>query len=773
MSEDQAWAKICSVFPFLWTETFPLPSIEETINEEVLSFFAENGLTEFIEELVFDWLENSLRQETAPRFWELFSRRADEPDGFERFRSAVALAHDSIELHARSLEWLERSRQASGAARTVYGESSVYRSFVALLGATLHSQLPLDHQVVTRDFYNRALKVFCKPDRSATVDQDEGQEDEAHCEGCDSDVDQCECSAIMDVFYDTNRKLLRMELLEKLAGEVLTSLIHVRIKSHVQETCNGSFGSSHITDLESWLNMVMMGWLSRVYCDSDNHVSTQVMDKFRQKLLHLLYETYTRTLIDQIFNIIIEYPESSPAIEDLRVCVGKTDLREDLVASLKECMVARLLHPGVNTPDVVTAYVAAIKTLRQLDPTGVLLETVTKPVRRYLRDRDDTVRCVVSSLTEDGPADLGDELAHGGPKDADEGCPAGDAEDWEAWEPDPVDADPSNTSKSRRTSDIISMLVNVYGSKEVFVNEYRILLADRLLTQTSFDTDKEIRYLELLKLRFGESQMHYCEVMLKDLYDSKRINAHLLSEPTFQLDKLEFPTSAKILSAQFWPPFKEETLELPPFVKEHLDLFTKAFETLKGNRTLSWKHHLGSVNLEIALKDRKLSMSVTPVQATIIWHFQDKNQWTIEELSQVMHVPSTMLRRKIAFWQSQGLLREVCTDSFLLVEDNPTRSRCLVPSDVACEDDEAESAMASAHDQREEELQVFWSYIVGMLTNLDSMPLDRIHQMLKMFASQGPAAVECSVQELRHFLDRKVREHQLLYSGGLYRLPKS
>lgn len=56
------------------------------------------------------------------------------------------------------------------------------------------------------------------------------------------------------------------------------------------------------------------------------------------------------------------------------------------------------------------------------------------------------------------------------------------------------------------------MLVNVYGSKELFVNEYRTLLADRLLTQYVCDTEKEIRYLELLKLRFGDSQLHYCEV---------------------------------------------------------------------------------------------------------------------------------------------------------------------------------------------------------------------------------------------------------------------
>lgn len=69
--------------------------------------------------------------------------------------------------------------------------------------------------------------------------------------------------------------------------------------------------------------------------------------------------------------------------------------------------------------------------------------------------------------------------------------------------------------------------------------------------------------------------------------------------------------------------------------------------------------------------------------------------------------------------------------------------------------------------------QVFWSYIVGMLTNLESLTIDRIHSMLRMFAMQGPSAVECSVPELKRFLDSKVRDQKLLFSGGVYRLPKS
>ena len=145
--------------------------------------------------------------------------------------------------------------------------------------------------------------------------------------------------------------------------------------------------------------------------------------------------------------------------------------------------------------------------------------------------------------------------------------------------PDPVDADPAKTSASRRAADIISMLVNIYGSKELFVNEYRSLLSNRLLSQFSYDTDKEIRNLELLKLRFGDAPLHQCEVMLKDVGDSKRINTNLHSfktedaaaipandipndenaptnatanEANKALSEQPFPVNAIVLSAQFW-----------------------------------------------------------------------------------------------------------------------------------------------------------------------------------------------------------------------------
>lgn len=84
-----------------------------------------------------------------------------------------------------------------------------------------------------------------------------------------------------------------------------------------------------------------------------------------------------------------------------------------------------------------------------------------------------------------------------------------------------------------RSADIISMVVDIYGSKKMFVAEYQNLLADRLLTQLDFSPEKEIRNLELLKLRFGDTLLHFCEVMLKDIGDSKRIDAHIHSDENY------------------------------------------------------------------------------------------------------------------------------------------------------------------------------------------------------------------------------------------------
>ena len=99
-----------------------------------------------------------------------------------------------------------------------------------------------------------------------------------------------------------------------------------------------------------------------------------------------------------------------------------------------------------------------IRAFALLDPTGVLLDKVARPVRRYLKERDDTINIVVAGLLADpheagGDAEVDDahgvlaELAaelnnsagyvgQGGDDDGDM--------NWDdmGWQPDPIDAGP-------------------------------------------------------------------------------------------------------------------------------------------------------------------------------------------------------------------------------------------------------------------------------------------------------------------------------------------
>lgn len=666
--------------------------------------------------------------------------------------------------------------------------------FERLVRAVIFCDIPEHFRGIVHASYTQAFQAYQiksrkenKMDTSGAEGDDEDDDVESlTCSGCFEEKDCCHCEDIIEGFSQLNSQFSSLGLINKVAEPAFLSVIHKEIQRKIDEKCKGEFETSFLSSLLNWVDTELCGWLliifqsqanadpkkntEELYKDAIKGVDTS-LDAWKPKLKYFMYKSFADLRISELFTIIVEYPDSLPAIKDLKSCLEVTDQRKELISSLRSAFERRLLHPGANTSDILTQCVSAIRALHVLDPSGVILEHVCLPVRQYLRTREDTVRCIVTSLTDDSSTELAEELMRGDPRTIDDSGASDSEDDDDKWMPAPSDADPDKILSSRKAPDIISMLVNIYGSKDLFVSEYRTLLADRILSTFNYDTEKELRYLELLKLRFGESHLHFCEIMLKDVADSRRINSHIQASAKNADNKKAnaIPLTSMVLSAVFWPAFREEKLKVPEEVQRAMDEYTHGFEALKGMRTLRWKPHLGLVEVEVELADRTLSLSVTPTQATAIMHFQEKERWTVEELSGVMHVPPGLLRRRLGFWVSQGVLKEESTDTFIVMEKQKGQQRA---TEVVM-DAEIESVMASSHDQREEELQVFWSYIVGMLTNLESLPLDRIHSMLRMFAMQGPSSSQCSVDDLRRFLDRKVKDQELQFVNGFYRLPKS
>lgn len=95
------------------------------------------------------------------------------------------------------------------------------------------------------------------------------------------------------------------------------------------------------------------------------------------------------------------------------------------------------------------------------------------------------------------------------------------------------------------------------------------------------------------------------------------------------------------------------------------DQYKAAYEKLKPTRKLNWKAHLGTVELELRRADGEpWVVSVTPIQATLALHFQDRSEWTLAELAEKLRVPADMVRRRLRFWVNNGLLTQLPNGSY-------------------------------------------------------------------------------------------------------------
>lgn len=598
MSREKCAGKISLDFQLICDTQVNQDELRQIVNELSRLEIAEN-----VYETLTNEIDKHLRQVIVPQFWNHFVQDDKDSEAeFQQFQTAVHELHGNYVHFQELMARLQMFKSFMRFQNVQYQNQNEVEAFNEMLKVSLLSQLPANFERIIYSFYHTSFKVFVNSHLDAPDEEECSVDlDEAKCNGCENSSEQCRCQDLVCAFNKTNQYLTNMSLLDRLSGFTLTNLIQERITMHVRETCEGISDTSHIENLEKvcfpltrflfstsilsaecsmflqWLDTIVLNWLTRIFnqgtlkvSSNDGHITTIIAD-FKVKLGYYMIETYANTIIEQFFNIIvgeshyiyvylhtvyplrIDYPESQPAIDDLKLCLEKLDLRQRLVKSLTTSLETRLLHPGVNTSDILSGYIAAIKAIRHLDSSGVLLETITELVKHYMRGRSDTVRCVVTQLTEEG--ELAEELAKSEATGDDPASNGDEMVNWESWKPDPVDIDPSkswtgrskkiffiffpflvSTAKLNRTSrsaDIISMVVDIYGSCSLFVTEYRQLLAERLLNQLDFDPEKEIRNLELLKLRFDESLLHKCEVMLKDISDSKRINSHIHNETEY------------------------------------------------------------------------------------------------------------------------------------------------------------------------------------------------------------------------------------------------
>ncbi|TIA62778.1 hypothetical protein D6C77_02523 [Aureobasidium pullulans] len=327
-------------------------------------------------------------------------------------------------------------------------------------------------------------------------------------------------------------------------------VVHAAIDSFVQSSAmkvDWIRRQSIVDQLQQWIDLS----LTPTIVASGVCIAPNELTDWKLTIMERLAKQRIRHLLDYVK----AWPHSTGAILDLRECMHSSEVKIQIATSFTQQLSRRLLHAGVTTSELLSIYINVIMAFKTLDPRGVLLDKVATPLRAYLRHRDDTVRIIAASFLADVEIEGDNHISN----PSDEVCNELAREinlteyqahhvehrglDWDdmEWMPDPIDAGPDY--KKSKSEDIMSFMLTLFEQAD-FIKEVQSLLGERLLSvgYDNTELEKEIRLVELFKTRFGADRLQSCEVMLRDIQDSRHINKTLRP-------KKDFPTLEEVHAA--------------------------------------------------------------------------------------------------------------------------------------------------------------------------------------------------------------------------------
>lgn len=545
-----------------------------------------------------------------------------------------------------------------------------------------------------------------------------------------------------------------------------------------------------------------------------------------------------RARVEDLFDFVTNWDRSLGAILDLKVSkvtprpynlihllqeyLRLDGAKEHLKCSFSRQVSRRLLHPGATTTYILDVYIYIIRAFNKLEPKGVILQSVARPIRRYLKEREDTARIIISSLLVDlddetsvkaaSTNELSFEIASEMAKPFPHAEDADDEASWNdmSWQPPPYDASPEY--RKSKVEDVIFFLLTLWD-RDDFINELKNILGDHLLKCLDPEFEKEIRLLELIKIRLGEDKLQACEVMLRDVLDSRRINEtiHKSGEqaqhqppqtpeilgPRTPRPRRAAPSTplvkappgpalnAQILSSFFWPILRDETFRVPAQIEALQQDYESRFERIKGMRKLRWMNALGDSRITLEFDDRTEDFEhLTPWQVSVVYAFQPqpgeaptskakgktKSEGITRNASQLedmLEMDEALVHQALAFWVGKSVLREVGPHTYAVIERLDSSTQDADAAAAAQEIAEVQAAQSttvkSQADLLEERKDVYMSFVTGMLTNQGNLSVMRVLMMMRMMVQGG---FPFGAEEVRALLGEMEAAGKVVPLGG-------
>jgi anaphase-promoting complex subunit 2 len=537
-------------------------------------------------------------------------------------------------------------------------------------------------------------------------------------------------SISQDLELDTNEMLTTLFNinLNNEINHILIKLSIQKIKKYILTHCSNIWNQPLLNHINQFIQNEIYPNFSILKDSSD--VNTLY------ELLKIAHDELVSVRINEIFHMILDYPNSYHSLNELHHCLlikynhhhyneknfqssnlsykdssltnfahlanyslkSQSYQRTKLVETFIQCCHNNLLHSGVNTVDVITTYTKTIKSFLIIDPKGVLLDKVVRPIRMYLKSREDIIIKLVHGLLDDEQHndlyELAYELRNSEKTKSDKSnIILEDSLDLD-WIPDPIDALPD--FKKDKVSDLIESLISIFDSKEIFIDEFTKLFGDRLLELTDYNVKEIQDHLDLLKLRFGNQEFTVLDIMIRDVHDSRTTNQEINTEikdtkmttpgitdipisgefasKEIISDSLNFHTT--ILSHIYWPmvidklAMGNDNFKVPTEILHHFEKYNESYSKIKKGRTVKFVPTMGTVKLDLEFKKKTMSFEVTPDKAAVISVFNGvDNELSVDFIANKLSMTSYMVSNCLSYWVQQKVLIEL-TKSIYIVDDD-------------------------------------------------------------------------------------------------------
>ncbi|KAG8824973.1 hypothetical protein FRC19_000658 [Serendipita sp. 401] len=174
--------------------------------------------------------------------------------------------------------------------------------------------------------------------------------------------------------------------------------------------------------------------------------------------------------------------------------------------------------------------------------------------------------------------------------------------------------------------------------KDAFRTFYKRALTKRLLLGRSASDDFEKQVLEVLSKSYDAAFSDMTQ-MFKDLVVSKDLLDDYRHPKRNEPERPDLNLSVMVLQHSMWPVAKKVSkpntgveIRLPSKMEEALNDYADFYRTRHGNRRLTWAHYLGTATLRAYFPAGKKELSVSLYQATVLLLFNERDEWSTEEI---------------------------------------------------------------------------------------------------------------------------------------------